>query len=89
MKIKVTQEDIDKGGRGTSHCMNCPVARAIQRETGFTTSVWPTVAFIYNGSGPFSLPCHVAMPSSVTEFVKAHDIQRPVEPFEFELELPA
>lgn len=90
IKIRVEQEDIDKGGNGG---MNCPVARAVTRQTGerwyvrgWAESSWaghvddqwadakPTI-------GPYKYP------RSVARFVNRFDRKGPsaVKPFTFVL----
>ncbi len=77
MKIKVTQEDIDRGIRcSTAHC---PIVFAIRRETGNSASVHLPVVYI-NGLDVADLPL------SAMQFVVAFDRGQPVEPFEFEFE---
>ena len=79
IKVKVMQEDIDRGLRCST--AYCPIAYAIRRETGSSASVG-RVVFI-NALDIAKLPVAAAM------FVVAFDRGDFVEPFEFELELPA
>lgn len=82
VKVRVTQEDINLGE--SRNCRWCPVALAMWRATGKRWLVSPismTVADI-NDSGSVCLP-HIAY-----LFVLDFDAGRPVQPFEFEVELP-
>lgn len=90
-KITVTAEDIAKGCLGSA--WNCPIARAIQRRLrgGY---------FAHAGQTTYAVRqrfIHVAgtalifrgpMPFEASEFVRAFDASKPVEPFEFEIDLP-
>lgn len=80
MKIKVTQDDIDKGKR----CLinQCPIALAVRRGTGLPTVYIGAVHFI---TGKFE---RVTLPPAAIEFIKKFDQQATVKPFEFELEFP-
>lgn len=77
MKIKVTQTDIETGQR----CMSrqCPIARAIHRLVKCDVSVNVVSAEI-NGK-------RVALPDSAIEFIDQFDRRKPVQPFEFEIDL--
>jgi hypothetical protein len=79
VKIKVTAEDIATGVRCDSDL--CAVAQAIYRQTRAGTasvgSDWIAV-----DSRSYETPFEVA------QFIDKFDDQEPVEPFEFELDLP-
>lgn len=84
MKVKVTQEDINKGtSRSPSYC---PVARAISRQTTDYVRVGSTIIYLNLGTENVR---SVLVPGHVTIFIDKFDRDRPVEPFEFELEFPA
>lgn len=87
MLVTVTQQDIDKGRKGSP--TECPIALALQRSTG---NVWavstidavptstPIMARIANAT--------VALPASARSFVGAFDCGLNAEPFSFHLEMP-
>lgn len=79
MKIRVTQADIAASDRHTATSQTCPVARAIQRETGRVASVEYFTARV--GSWTIPLP-HIAI-RRVAEW----DITGEMTPFEFTLDL--
>lgn len=82
MKIEVKQEHID-GAVRTDAC-KCPVARAL-RSNGFPyASVVGTSGHLNNTEGSL-----VWFPCEVSEFVYRFDNCLPVQPFSFELEVPA
>lgn len=78
MKISVTQEHIKKG-KPRAHCA-CPVALAIKEVTPWCPMV--DSKFVEFGSFVMDLP------QEVTTFIDLFDHGHPVEPFEFELEIP-
>jgi hypothetical protein len=82
MKIKVTQEHIDKGIRSDAN--KCPLALAICDE-----GTKPTVglAYVYLWHEGTHTGKNVRLPHEALMFRRAFDARRPVEPFEFELEL--
>jgi hypothetical protein len=85
-KIEVTQEDIDKGVRGTT-CL-CPVALAIRR------SLKVPLACHMNKSIRITKPEYppevykARSPVSVLDFVHGFDNYLEVKPFTFELDIP-
>ena len=84
MKIKVTQEDIDKGIRHSPG--SCPVARAINRQSEKdNASVGLSCIYFYNIGGFSETPT----PLDAALFINKFDQRQPVKPFEFELEFPA
>lgn len=81
--IHITQEDIDKGERGS--CVMCPLARALRRclkpksprsFPGVLVGA-PRPGYIGTWGGPFK------MPEKVAQFVRDFDAGKPVEPFSF------
>lgn len=77
--VEVTQADINFGIRMSS--CDCPVAMAIQRKTrmpirvGANLITWPS--------------CNVQHPPAVRQFITQFDRGKFVEPFSFDLEIPA
>lgn len=90
MKIQVTMEDIIKGAAGDP--CNCPVARAVARQTEFAeVKVFddddnPDRIAITLTSGNGETKSVIA-PTSVDRFVTMFDSGDEVSPFEFELEV--
>lgn len=83
MIIEVTQEDIDHGEK--KKCMECPVARAINRaHKGARAAVGDYCIGIKTG---FLKTETVPTPPEVQAFVLAFDAGRPVSPFTFSLPL--
>ena len=76
MIIKVTQRDICLGIRGMSS--SCPIARALNNQTGTNTNYVYNHEIIHMG-----IRCYC--PRSVKRFVKSFDKGRPVKPFNFKL----
>lgn len=78
MTITVSQDDIEQGQplKGLS----CPIALAIKRATGLEYVGVGVRQYWYKDLAGGVLP------PEVTEFVKAFDSGKPVEPFTFELE---
>lgn len=80
MLIRVTEEHIENGSAGCSHC---PVALAIQ-DAGY-----PEAAVFYQTAwldGPGDV--QVKLPEEATMFIFAFDNDRPLQPFEFDLPIP-
>lgn len=77
-KFEIQQSDIDQGTRCSSD--NCPIARAIERETGKQVSVTKDTIVIWDARGFDTIE---TPPKSVTRFVEAFDAGDPVEPFSF------
>ena len=81
MKIKVTQDHINKGRRNT--CALCPVALAIKEQVG--------AEYICVGSYTISIGTNMisstiyTVPPECEKFMKDFDWFRDVSPFEFEL----
>lgn len=84
MKIVVTQQDIDLAHRYDATrsalplCERCPIALAIQRQTGMPVQVSPDMATIGETS--------IDLPLEAQDFVAAFDDNVMVEPFIFDLE---
>jgi hypothetical protein len=90
--ITVLQDDIDKGCvRATD---NCPIARAATRdladllESGHVGVGCTHITVWQSGEG---IKClfHALLPEEAEEFVFRFDRKMPVEPFKFEIEIPA
>ena len=77
LRIKVTQEDIDKGCAEAATC--CPIARAIGRR------IPDGRVAVLGRSGSIDHEAILLMPVSCLNFVKHFDSGRNVEPFEFDL----
>lgn len=78
MRVKVTQEDIDRGRPGVSS--SCPIALALERETHSVWLVSNYTAEQFKG-GRFRLP------QSAVDFVRQFDKHHDAVPFEFEMEV--
>ena len=79
MKIKVTQEDIDKASFDSN---TCPISQAIMRQLSIEyVSTFPHSGIIFNKNiyNP---------PKSAVRFIKRFDNQKPVKPFNFILGKP-
>lgn len=85
IKIEVTEQDISAGlktfGKGGASYL-CPVARAAQRALK-DKKAWSGVAVIAS-NGKFH-----DLPKAATDFVTRFDLQKPVKPFSFTINLPA
>lgn len=81
MRIDVTQEDIKNGEVGV--CTRCPVALAMRRSTGHLWFI--DTAILSNADGSTELDT----PACVRNFVRRFDTRLQVEPFSFDLALPA
>lgn len=78
MRVVVTQADIEEGIR--RDCRQCPIARALQRQTGDGTwTVRPVLA--HAAEGPFYY-----LPPIARDFITFFDAGMSAAPFEFELE---
>lgn len=86
MLIKVTQEHIDKG---TPTCSNCPVALAIKEhiDCNIALVVGPTFISMRHITRQ---NCYWEgdTPEVAAAFICNFDGKQPVEPFEFELDIP-
>lgn len=85
MKVKVTQEHIDKGKPGAPY--SCPVALAIRDSIPniVNAGVGRTTIEMIDQHGNWL--CYDA-PRSVKKFVIAYDYKKPVEPFNFFMPQP-
>jgi hypothetical protein len=80
MLIHVTQDDIDQGRPGNSY--ECPIARAISRETGEETEV---------GGGYFQLHSwkqYKTLPDHAVAFIETFDTKGPEHVQPITLDLP-
>lgn len=79
-KVKVTQQDIDRGLR--NECGDCPVALAARRKFGGLTSsdVMVDYTTLWVRDRLWGLP------NAVSRWITDFDLKRPVQPMEFELE---
>lgn len=77
MKIKVEQRHINEGK--ISRCQECPVALAIQEQTGVKVSVYPMTG-VFFGSGVI-----IPLPPIAQHFIGCFDYGVDVRPFEFDL----
>lgn len=90
MKIKVTQEHIDKAleaKRRSSawdrRAYECPLARALTAAMPYTSKPWGVGA---NSAYVAGFPsASFELPDKAYEFRKAFDADRPVKPFTFEI----
>lgn len=83
MLIEVRQNHIDNGVK--NDCGGCPIALAIKEQTIFKTarvsgSSWRT---------GFTSSQYILLPESARMFVRFFDSALSVEPFTFELQVPA
>lgn len=77
--VRVTQDDIDRGVRGST--TDCPVARALCRAVpNAFIRVWKDVAFVRIH--------RVEIPPKVRRFIHDFDDYRAVKPFSFEIDIP-
>lgn len=89
--VRVLAEDILNGHRGFGR--RCPVALAVNRDladllTGPLSFGMVGTTDIFLMHGPRSPGMQLAMPARAQEFVTMFDCDRPVFPFEFEVEVP-
>jgi hypothetical protein len=84
VKIRVTQDDIDKGIQ--SNCVECPVARALNRAgiKGLVASSFVSVVSVNDGPAGF----FAELPRSANRFIERFDNYREVKPFNFFLNMP-
>ena len=85
MKIRVTQEDIDRGERRVH--ARCPIARSVQRDTG-DPNAWVGSFYAVIPSRRSGVVCSsmFELPYEARRFVANFDAGNvPSEPFEFEL----
>lgn len=79
MRVRVTAEDIRLGKR--MDCLDCPVARALQRAVGRSVRVYASEKMA--GQKVYRLP------TSAARFIDQFDIGKKVRPFEFRVTVPA
>lgn len=97
IQIEVTQDDIDKGQKGTSRVYGCPLFLAIKRKVPGLVAVSRSSIIIRN------IDESIALPPTARQFQKNADSQyveerfgmslwhsslAPVKPFTFQLTLP-
>jgi hypothetical protein len=84
VKIHVTQDDIDKGIQ--SNCVECPVARALNRAgiKGLVASGFVSV----NDGDTFYNGFYAELPRSASRFINRFDKGWSVKPFDFFLNMP-
>lgn len=97
-KITVTEADIVEGCEGSAS--NCPIARAVQRQLGQRVSrdgfvryhftISPSRYSIRRGNERWCAEVIYVgePPREAAEFIARFDDSKPVEPFEFEIDLP-
>jgi hypothetical protein len=86
MRIRVAQEDIDKGEPKSAR--RCPIALAVCRAASVDPSaVWVSTNFLSIDAGDPHAERIASVPGLAREFIKLFDKDSVVEPFEFELEL--
>ena len=85
MKIRVSRDDIRKGKVGDG--CNCPVARALKRQTPFRrVNVGSEIQLGSTGIEDILDPAiSVDSPRKVGRFIEAFDEGKPVKPFTFNL----
>lgn len=81
MRIQVTQEDIDKGCKGKFYA--CPVARALERDTGMEWGVGTTLACTTDKKTGL-IDRKIQLPETVSRFIRNFDFGDKVEPLAFE-----
>jgi hypothetical protein len=85
MRIDVTQEDIDNGEM--FKFTDCPIARAVRRETGMHAWVSNRMVSIRNPETDVSEPPlkMINLPPVAVDFIIRFDANQPVTPICFEL----
>ena len=88
IRVSVTQEDIDAGV--ACDCEKCPIARAM-RALGYNATVDDDIVYIWNEELRWEGKKLLwrRLPEVAVRFVAAFDGGQVVEPFEFELVVPA
>lgn len=85
MRIHVTQEDIDNGGRNGS---NCPIALAVRRQVpSLGDAVIGGAAVLKMGSE--ALTVAATLTSRARAFIRRNDNFGDTRPFSFDLDVPA
>lgn len=82
MKIEVTEQHI-KRGRGS--CQFCPVALAIQQQTGWLSACVDSKGWIYPDHASAYKDKGQVIPE-IQEFVRNFDTGATVQPFSFDLD---
>lgn len=81
LTVHVTEKHIRAGSK--SNCFTCPVALALKDASGKPWNVGTT--------GVFPIPDsdrNMRLPEEVTRFIRSFDLELPVKPFTFTLDLP-
>jgi hypothetical protein len=81
VRIRVTQEDIDRGGKGP---YACPIALAVRRALPELDEPFVVTERFYLDDGMIA---YVLLPAQAQDFIWLYDLDLAVEPFEFELDL--
>jgi hypothetical protein len=84
IKVVVTQEHIDKGERGD--CYSCAVSLAL-RDSDIPEARMGLWSIFLHGKFDDDKNT-IDAPPQVKQFVRDFDQKRPVQPFEFEIEVP-
>ena len=82
MRVKVTQDHIDRGLRSHTRC--CPLALALQSATG-NIYICVGSSLVWDTNKPGEIYGHIS--TRAEHFVEDFDNGEPVVPFEFELEM--
>ncbi len=85
VQVRVTQEDIECGTRGSAQC--CPVARALQRIVQEPFVRGHGGSYVKEITGVGKVYGDLFFPVSVATFVTSFDKGAMVVPFEFEVEI--
>lgn len=86
MQIRVTQADIDTGKPGKT--CTCPVARAINRILNGSHFASVSNAINIFRCGGAQLKLQILFPQSVRNFIYRFDSRQPVQPLDFDIEIP-
>lgn len=79
MRVKVTQDHIDKGQ--PDDCGVCPIARAVDDAFGVENAlVWDDEIEVITKDRMYLAVCHS---KATTDFMLAFDEGKPVKPFQF------
>jgi hypothetical protein len=85
IKIEVTQDDINKGERGNARF--CPIARACSRI--IPNSSKPSIAGgRWNYVNVNNIERRFNVPDFVNDFINDYDLNNPVTPIEFDIDIP-
>jgi len=92
MRLEVTQKMIDEGCKQS--CRFCPVANAIRPfiKDGFEATVGPSTVNIRKRTPDGTLGAihaQIALHYDVTDFIRKFDRSLKVQPFSFDIDIPA